>query len=234
MQIPDPCEKITYDQTNVFGDKFEIGRRTAGHLDWTKQQLAKQIPGARIAIIQGTYHKGFPPSAGTHDFDRALDVMILDPDGEIFDYDRAQRFFRLQGWAAWHRTPQQSPKFSHHIHMVSLGGADCPVGDLIPAQIADYRNHAFGLEDKHEQGSDRSFFPPDIDATIFDYNAYLEDQMPYRDWPQADKEALVNDIVRGIMAFDVKNDPELVVTTREALVRAFNTPDILRALHQNP
>jgi len=62
----------------------------------------------------------------------------------------------------------------------------------------------------------------------------MEDQMPYRDWPQADKDALVDDIVEGIMSHDVKRDPEVVVTTREALLRAFRTPDILRALHQNP
>jgi hypothetical protein len=118
--------------------------------------------------------------------------------------------------------------------MISLGGPDCPVGELIPGQIQDYRNHAFGLKDRHDPGSDTSFFPPDIDATIFDYHSYMEDQMPYRDWPQADKDALVDDIVRGIMSHDVKRDPEVVVTTRDALLRAFNTPDMLRALHQNP
>jgi hypothetical protein len=234
MDPLDPCDVITYDRTNVFGDPVQIGRRTAAHLDWTKQQLAKQIPDARIIIIQGTYHKGFEPSKGTHDFDRCLDVMILKPDGETYNWTAAERFFRRHGWAAWHRTPQQDPDFSHHIHMISLGGANCPVGTLIPGQIADYRNHAFGLEGLHAAKSDTSFFPPDIDATIFNYHDYLEDQMPYRDWPQADKDALVNDIVKGIMSFDVKLDTEVEASAREALARAFNTPDILRAMQHNP
>lgn len=234
MEIPDPCEVITYDQTNVFGDKVRIGRRTAAHLDWTQQQLAKKIPGARIRVIQGTYHKGFDPSKGTHDFDKCLDVFIQSPGGDVFKWKAAQRFLRRHGWAAWHRTPQQDEDFTHHIHMITLGGADCPVGDLIPSQLNDYRNHAFGLADLHAPGSDASWFPPDIDATIFDYREYMEDQMGYRDWPQADKDALVNDIVRGLMNFDVKREPQLEITVREALLRAFNTPDILRAMQKNP
>jgi len=41
------------------------------------------------------------------------------------------------------------------------------------SQIADYYNHAFGLSYQHRPGSDKTWFPKDIKATIFDLDAYV-------------------------------------------------------------
>ena len=151
MCIPAPCEVITYHSTTTGGKQIRIGRRTAAHLDWSQERLSIELPGARIKILQGTYNTTVEASAGTHDFDKCLDVFIADPDGDLYDWAKAQKFLRRHGWAAWHRTPDQGD-FGHHIHMVSLGGVDCPVGIFVPGQVADYRNHAFGLKDRVVSG----------------------------------------------------------------------------------
>lgn len=185
--IPDPAGRITYRKPNVFGSSFQCGQRTAAHIDATQMRLEVVRPGAELQIIQGCYNTGVAASAGTHDFDAVLDVQLV-INGGLVDWDWSQRFLRESGWAAWHRTPAQG--FGHHIHMVSLGYAPAPVGEFVPGQVDDYYRHAFGLKGMHDSGSDPSWFPQDIDATVFNYQEWELDNMPYRDWPQADKDAL--------------------------------------------
>lgn len=225
--MSDACEVITYDQTNIWGQPCRMGRRTAAHLDYTKKHLGD----SRLLIIQSSYNTGVSASAGTHDKDACLDVAIRLPDGKIADWWGSQRFFREMGWAAWYRHP---PLFGNHIHMVSLGYGDCPVGEFIPSQVDDYYNHAFGLAGMHTPGSDTSWFPDSIRATIFNYQLWIEDNMAYNDWPDASKNALVNDVadrvVRQLMTFDVEFDPDLVTTMRYALLKGSRSPELIREL----
>lgn len=193
------AEIISYSQTTVVGTVLRMARRTAAHLDYTKTRLAQEHPGCRLWLIQGTYNTSVPASAGTHDKDCALDVKITG-----LTWLEAQRFLRECGWAAWFRAElfrNGVRVWGDHIHMVSLGYRPygIPVGDLIPGQVVDYFEHRSGLSG-HE--ADPTWHPADITATIFDFEAWekeLEDSMPYKDWPQADKDALVGDVSKAVV-----------------------------------
>lgn len=177
--MSDPAEVITV----TLGDKtFRAGRRTAAHIEYTIEQLALLNPDAHLHITQPCYNNGVGASEGTHDLDGCIDVDIFGLTGPD-----TQTFMRKQGWAAWFRTPAQG--FPFHNHAISLGcpgpvglfvdGGISTVGHRVASsQLEDYRLHAFGLEGMHEPGSDTSWFPPDIDATIFDFQAWEERMTP--------------------------------------------------------
>lgn len=177
--------------SHSLGDrKFRATGWTAGHLQRTIEVLAQKHPGTHLHISQASYHTGYEPSAGTHDFDGVLDVRI---DG--LKWNQAQRFLRGQGWAAWHRTTDQGFD-SEHIHMVTIprGLSGRPtarqVGEAYKAlgikvgkyidggittegkvvgssQIVDYFAHSLGLKRKHQPGNDPTWFPADIAKTIY-------------------------------------------------------------------
>ena len=197
MAVPNGAEVIG---VTIAGKSFRAGRRTAAHLLFTIAQLKKRAPTARLVIIQPCYNDDVELSAGTHDFDGVLDVRI-----EGVSWWWAQRFLRECGWAAWFRhTGTWAPMSRWHIHMCSLG-CPGPVGVFVPGQIDDYYRHSLGLKGQHESGLDDSWFPPDIDSTIFDYPAWLreqEDAVPYTDWPTEDRQALVRDIVNALASSD--------------------------------
>jgi hypothetical protein len=200
--VPNPSEVI---YATLGGQTFRATRRTVAHLDWTIQRLAQKHPETSLRVIQPPYNIGVKASAGTHDKDAAFDVEILG-----LDWWAAQGFLRAHGWAAWVRLP---PTFSWHIHMISLGYTG-PVGVFIPGQVDDYYRRSFGLKGQHDTGLDNTWHPADISQTIFDYPAYLRDQednMPYNDWPKADKEALARDV--GDVVF------ERLSTTRDKVAR---------------
>lgn len=162
--MQNPATKVTWGRTTS-GKTARMGRRTAAHVDYTIWRLSVKHPRAKFHIIQSAYNTGVAASAGTHDRDGCLDVYI-----EGLDWWDQQRFLRECGWAAWYRYP---PTFGRHIHMISLG-CPGPLGEFVPGQIRDYYNHALGLKNQHHSGADGSWFPPDIDATIFDYSAWLK------------------------------------------------------------
>lgn len=156
-------DKVTRGKT-IYGRDAWMGRRTAAHLDKTEAALKKKYPNAKLKIIQGAYNTSVKASAGTHDKDAALDLWIegLDP------WD-AQRFLREQGWAAWYRYP---PAFGKHLHAISLGYGNAPVGEFVPGQVSDYYNHRTGLKG---HAADSSWHPNNIAATLFNYNKYLKE-----------------------------------------------------------
>lgn len=173
--MPDPAQITTV----TFGGKtFRCSQRTHAHLLWTAERLAELHPGCAVRVIQGSFNDGVAASAGTHDRDAVLDVQIVG-----LSWWDAQRFLREHGWAAWFRFP---PLFTLHLHMISLGYPG-RVGIFVPGQVEDYYRHALGLKGQHDSGSDDSWFPPDIDSTIFDYPEWLEAHMPLND---ADLKAL--------------------------------------------
>lgn len=198
----------------IAGVTFRASDRTQQHILQTIARLAVRHPGARLRIIQPCYNTGVARSAGTHDLDAVLDVEIDGLPGATDEarWWAAQRFLRECGWAAWFRhTGEWADRDAWHIHMISLPpglstnptAADVDrafeaiglrVGEFVPGQVDDYFAGALGLKGQHRAGVDHSWFPPNINATVF-----KEDDMPpYRQWPQADKDALVTDIVNGI------------------------------------
>lgn len=193
----------------IAGRIFRCSRRTAAHLLWTIDELARLHPKARLVIIQAPFNVGVAASAGTHDKDAVLDVEIVG-----LDWWNAQAFLRKCGWAAWVRYP---PTFSWHIHMVSLGYPG-EVGIYVPGQVRDYYAHALGLAGQHASGSDPSWFPPDIDATVFDYDAYQEANMPLND---ADK-AAIRDIVKTEVAAAFAKEQANGRTLRETVMAIAN------------
>lgn len=176
--MSDAAEVITL----TFGGKtFRCSRRTAAHLAWTAEQLEQADPEARIVVIQGSYNQGVEASAGTHDYDAVLDVQVVG-----LEWAEAQDFFRAFGWAAWWRQP---PKFTHHIHMISLGYPG-RVGEYVPGQVRDYYDFKSGLAGHLP---DFTWHPADIDSTIFDYDAWLEATMPLNDADAARIRAIVRE-----------------------------------------
>ena len=167
--MSDPNEKIRYRSDGMYGQAIYMGRRTAAHLDWTRERLAAEYPGHDIVIIQGAFNTSVSASAGTHDYDACLDVYI--PGWSFTDM---QAFLRRKLWGAFYRYP---PLFGYHIHMISLGYGTARVGTYIPGQVSDYYSHRTGLVGHY---SDSSWHPDPI--TVFDYPAYergrLEADMP--------------------------------------------------------
>lgn len=161
---PDPAEPIT---TTVNGTTFRAGRRTAAHLAWTDTRLREKSK--RLRILQPCYHTGVAASAGTHDGDGCVDVEVVG-----MSWEDGQAELRRLGWAAWFR-PYTPGVWPSHIHMVSIG-CPGPVGIYVPGQVDDYYRHALGLKGQHDSGDDPTWHPVDIDSTVFDYPAWIEEQ----------------------------------------------------------
>lgn len=172
------------------GQTFRASRRTFAHLRKTNAALQQKHPGCYIRIIQPCYSDPtiFTRSAGTHDEDCTLDVEIEGMSSSEAQWNAAQMFLRSHGWAAFYRTPAQG--FGRHIHMISIPpgiatnrptlteinrgftGRGLEVGAFVPAQVDDYYNHALGLKGQHDYGTDPSWHPTNIGATIFRPKGY--------------------------------------------------------------
>jgi hypothetical protein len=183
-----------------FGSTFRASIHTIAALDraqarlnWLKRR-GMVVPWARIVIIQPCYNTGVARSAHTHDFDCVLDVQVVG-----MGWARAQRFWRNLGFAAWWRTPAQGFTNHIHMALIPTGLRGHPtaaqvgqayqhlgqrVGDYIDggwtttsphridatSQIVDYFWHAEGLAGEHFTGYDKSWFPPNIAATVYTFN----------------------------------------------------------------
>jgi hypothetical protein len=114
---------------------------------------------------------------------------------------------RRAGMFIWHRTPKQGP-WRDHFHGAPLGH---PFMDpALEAQEDSYlaRGNGLGGED------DGPRLNP-IPRPVWPWPQ--EDDMPYRDWPDADRKALVEDIVAGLLNAQVDDDPKFNV--KQALRR---------------
>lgn len=184
----DICSLVLHDSD---GDTrtYKAGFRTLCHMN-KLDGLARKKFDESIRVYQPPFNTKVRASAGTHDFDAVWDLYI--PGVGWWDQ---QRFFRQYGFGCWYRHP---PTFANHIHGFTLpphrgedysddfkqagmkvgkyvDGGLTTVGHLITSsQIRDYYNHAFGLSGQHTPGSDKSWYPSDIPATIFDLRRYVE------------------------------------------------------------
>lgn len=164
---------VKWSKRTMYGKTVKGSLRTICHIN-RLNNLSKSKYGKEIVIIQPPYNTTIAASAGTHDYDCCVDLHIPG-----VGWWEQQRFFRANGLGCWYRYP---PSFSNHIHGFTLPIPEgrvrrddfaTRVGVYVPGQLEDYYNHAFGLAGKHTPGSDRSWFPRNIDDTVFDLNAYI-------------------------------------------------------------
>lgn len=173
-----------------------VDTRTARMLD----EVAALTPAdLYVQPSQGSYSGGVGASAGTHDGCGAVDLMNLTP----AQYGQLVEVMRRVGFAAWHRTPQQS-SWPHHVHAIAVqpGGRD-DRGCLSAAahnQVRDYYAGRNGLA---------SGAPDDADATRayvgMTWERYEEEHMALSD---NDVERIAREVatrVNGILGdFDAK------------------------------
>lgn len=184
---PKPTTKVMWSQRTTGGKRVIGSLRTIAFLD-RLNRLAKKRFGRGLIVYQGPYNTTIEQSAGTHDFDAALDIWIPGVPGFV-----QQRFVRANGGGGYYRYEAQG--FMKHIHLFVLPhrhGADVSldyerggfkVGYLIDggwstkgkvvssSQIEDYYAHRDALKD---HSHDRSWFPPSIEATVFNLHDYIE------------------------------------------------------------
>ena len=186
---PAATERVRWSKRDMYGRVVTGSLRTIAHLN-RLNMLAKKKYGAEIVVIQPPYNIGVAASQGTHDKDACLDLYIPG-----VSWWEQQRFFRANGFACWYRHP---PLFGNHIHGFTLpipegrehsddfatyvglyvdGGVSTRGAKVASSQIDDYYNHAFGLAYQHQSGSDRSWFPANINATVFDLDGYIRRRM---------------------------------------------------------
>lgn len=227
-----PCRVVT---ATWNGRTFTAGERVWAALFAFQAWLDKHHPAFYIYVIQGAYNLGVAASAGTHDKDRALDVAVVNRRTGRRIWLRARRWFRRFGWASWWRhTGSWFSPSSWHLHQVLLGGT-CPVGDFIPAQIDDYYHHRTGLVGHLLEPG---WYPKNIDATVFDFEAWLrvqEDDMPApKDWDKADWAAFDAHVADAVLdaplnAKGAKGEATFKDETVRSGLKAF-----LRSLRQAP
>jgi len=173
---PKPNDKVRWSKKTTGGKAVTGSFRHICHLN-RLNNLALRRYGREIEIIQSAYNTTVAASAGTHDYDATVDLYIPG-----VGWWEQQRFFRANGLGCWYRHP---PLFGNHIHGFTLPvpegkyrGDDfkmqgTKVGVYVPGQLEDYYNHAFGLANQHRAGSDNSWFPKSIEATVFDLDKYV-------------------------------------------------------------
>lgn len=215
LGTPNPAGRIT---VTILGETFDAGRRTAAHLLWTIAELAVDHPGAQLVILQTCYHEGVELSAGTHDGDGVFDFTIIG-----LGWPEGQAWLRAHGWADWWRhTGAWLGSNAWHFHSISLG-CPGPVGVFIPGQVSDYYADESGLVGHVVDNTPHPHPQP-----IFDYPAWLiaqEDAMPFRDWPQADQDALTAAVAVAVL--DGFANVAKTITIRESVNQTRNGVDKL-------
>jgi len=217
--------------------QYKASLRTCAHQDYMDLRAFRRY-GTGIAVIQTPYNTGVPASAGTHDYDCMRDWWI--PGVAWWE---TQRFGRALGEFVWYRHP---PLFGNHCHGGTLPIPEgnvrsddfaTRVGIYVPGQLVDYYNHAFGLSGKHTPGSDKSWFPKDIDSTVFDLKHYIniqrEKDMEYSDWSPKSKQEFARDISASILGAKVNvmkpnGDGKQQITVKQAIARGANGAAVTR------
>jgi hypothetical protein len=170
---PNSTKIVRWSKRDTSGRVVKGSLRTICHLN-RLNNLALNRHGVEIEIIQPPYNTTVAASAGTHDFDCCVDLYFPG-----LAWYTQQRFFRANGLGCWYRHP---PLFGNHIHGFTLPKPEgeshlddfaTPVGTFVPGQLDDYYRHAFGLKNQHDSNLDHSWFPSDINATVFDLGAYI-------------------------------------------------------------
>jgi len=185
---PKATAKVMWSQKTTGGKKVVGSLRTIAHLDYLNN-LARKRFGRGLVVIQGPYNTTVKASAGTHDYDACLDVSIPG-----VPWLTQQNFFRANGGGAYYRGPENGFK-TKHIHYFTLpyhakgvevsqgyqrtgfkvgryvdGGWSTAGKRTTSSQIEDYYNRRNALKGHARDGT---WFPPDIDKTIFNLTKYI-------------------------------------------------------------
>lgn len=182
---PKAQAKVRWSRNTTSGKPVIGSLYAIAHLDHMNA-LAEKKFGVGIQVIQSAYNSTVAASKGTHDEDMCFDVWIPGVDGLT-----QQAFFRANGAGAYYRKP---PAFGTHIHYFSLppregvdvsddyrsngfkvglyvdGGYSTLGRKAASSQIEDYYNHRTALAG---HAFDPSWFPPDINRTLFNLPAYV-------------------------------------------------------------
>lgn len=192
---PKPTTMAKWSRKTIHGKVVKGSIRHIAHLDQLNNS-SKYKFGKSIEIIQSAWNTTIEASAGTHDKDMTVDLYIPG-----VSWWTQQAFFRARGLGCWYRPT--SSKWSNHIHGFTLPEGSGDVSDdwanrnfkvgiyvdggwstegklVTSSQIKDYYYEAFGLSGQHKPGSDKSWFPDDKKATVFDLNAYIAKRKKYQ------------------------------------------------------
>lgn len=196
---PAMTAKVKWSRTTRTGRPVYGSLRSIAWLDHIDALCMKRF-GVHIVIIQSAFNTGVPASEGTHDEDACYDLYIPG-----VGWLTQQAFFRANGAGAYARVAGWS---TPHIHLFVLPPvfaagsvserfrkAGLVVGKYVDggwslygrvvgsSQIADYYMHRDATAN---HAHDPSWFPEDIDATVFDMHAYARRQKaktgPKRVW----------------------------------------------------
>lgn len=131
-----------------------LDARSAAMMD----EVARLCDGIIIDPTQGSYSGGVSASAGTHDGGGAIDIAAENlPQSHR---DKIVYEMRRVGWAAWHRTPDQSD-WPHHIHGIAVQpGGKTDRGCLSSGaheQVHDYHEGRNGLASGAPDDGPRDF-----------------------------------------------------------------------------
>lgn len=173
--MPDPLARP------LWRGRTNVDAMTIAALEYA--ETLRRRPGEEFFITQGSYQNTVAASAGTHDKGGAVDLRWS---GDIEDI----RALRFAGFAAWHRKPSQGP-WPDHVHAVLM---DHPLlADSAARQVTSYRSGRNGLANNGPDDGPRvtphprtRWWPP------------KEEDMPYTDWPQGDRDALVEDVAAAV------------------------------------
>lgn len=173
----DPTRMVKWSQRTTGGKEIKGSLRTIAFLKRMDDRAQRRF-GQGIIVFQGPYNQGVAASAGTHDADAAVDWWIPGIDPWV-----QQRFARAQGMADWYRHPSLFSNHQHGFPIPPPKGVSrrddfqengFEVGLYLGGQNEDYWNGAFGLANQHTPGSDKSWRPRDIRATVFNLATYIE------------------------------------------------------------
>ncbi len=168
-----PCQVVT---GSFNGRYLKAGERVWAALFVLQAWLDRHHPDLYVYVIQSAYNTTVAASAGTHDKDGVIDVLIINRKTGRRVWLRGQWWMRRHGWAAWWRhTGSWYRPSSWHLHAILLGtiSAGCPVGYLVPSQVDDYFGRRSGLSGHLP---DPTRHPKDINATIFNFPKWLHEQ----------------------------------------------------------
>ena len=149
----------------------QLDQRTADMI----QEVANRSGSIFINPTQGSYSSSVGASAGTHSGCGALDLMH--PTWSVSDYDTVVALMRSVGFAAWHRTPQQS-SWPRHVHGIAVQRGGKWDGGCLPGsahgQVQDYYNGLNGLASRGRDDGPRQY----VGTT---WESYQEEEMPLTD-----------------------------------------------------
>jgi hypothetical protein len=140
-----PCEVHTVTWN---GRTFRAGSMLLAALFALQEWLDRHHPGWYVYVIQGAYNVGVEQSAGTHDRDGCVDILILHRRTGRRLWLRALPWIRRRHFYGWLRnTGTWLNPSSWHFHIIVAGieYTGCPVGIYVPGQIADAKAGRSGL-----------------------------------------------------------------------------------------